>query len=511
MNTHAAEPARLGLWALLLLCLFACAPGLSPLLWQSEQGFVGAWNVASPAALANVAVAPDFWRGLGIGALLPAQPLLLLGLKPAVAVQWVLLSCLVIGALGIYAWLQERLGDRAAGLAGGVYLLLPAVLTTVYVRGSLGDALILALLPLALAAVRVFAAERTPLGAAVALVAILWMVRTVAGIALCAALLLALYALLVEQSRPALLLVVGSAAAGLLSLIPAWGIHAAPQIPFDSQFSALNGLLRTGWLAGAPLQIGVVAFALAGAALVGMVALRSPVDVYPGSNRRLLIFSLAGTTLLFALTLGWSAPLWRITGADQLQAAPWQAGLLAAPLLAAAAGCALLYFTDLWRPTWYGATVLVLLLAAQPYLTPEYTAVQPPIQPFATLGSPQVAVLAATVDESAPAADGTRQATLALDWQALAPLPFDADLFFQALDTSGENPRVVAQLDAPPIADRPATTWRQGDLFAESYVLDLPADAPQGLTYYVGLYNWEDGARLPVNAGLADKLILYGR
>ncbi len=509
MSTHA--PARLGLWTLLLLCLFACAPGFAPQLWQSQQGFVAAWNVASPAALANVAVAPDLWRGMGIGALLPAQPLLLLGITPARAVQWVLLSSMVLGALGIYAWLQGRLGDRAAGLAGSVYLLLPALLTTVYVRGALGDALILALLPLALAGIAVFASERAPLGAAVALLAIVWMVRTQAGLALGATLLLALYALLVERNRLGVLLVIGGAAAALLSLIPGWGVRAASPLAFDAQFTSLYGLLRASWTATTPLQIGNMALGLAAAALVGLLALRSPVDGLPGSNRRLLIFSLSGATLLFALTLGWSAPLWRITGAAQLLHAPWQAGLLAAPLLAAAAGCALLYFTDLWRPAWYGATAVVLLLAAQPYLLPQFTDARPPDRPLAMLGDAQVAVLAAQVDEAEAAVDGTRRATLTLDWQALAPLPFDVNLFFQAVDASGDAPAVVAQMDTPPVADQPATAWQQGELFSQSYALELPADAPSSLTYYVGLYNWQDGARLRVNAGLDDKLVLYGR
>jgi hypothetical protein len=503
-------PARLGLWALLLLCLFVCAPGFAPLLWQSEQGFMTAWNVANPAALANVAVAPDIWRGLGIGALLPAQPLLLLGMAPARAVQWVLLSCLVLGALGLYAWLQGRLGDRAAGLAGSVYLLLPALLSTVFVRGSLGDALVLALLPLALAGVAVFATERAPLGAAVALLAIVWMVRTLAGLALGATLLLLLYALLVERSRLGVLLVAGGAAAALLSLIPAWSVRAAPPLAFDAQFTSLYGLLRTGVTDSAPLQIGTVALALSMAALVGLLALRSPVEGLAMSNRRLLIFSLSGAAILFALTLGWSAPLWRLTHADLLYSAPWQVGLLAAPLLAAAAGCALLYFTDLWSSAWYGAMALLLLLAAQPWLAPIYTQATPPERPVAILGDAQVAVLAAQVDES-ESDDGATRATLALDWQALAPLPFDANLFFQAVDVSGDSPRVVAQMDAPPVADRPATTWRQGDLFAQRYTLDLPADAPANMAYYMGLYNWQDGTRLRANGGLDDKLVLYGR
>lgn len=63
---------------------------------------------------------------------------------------------------------------------------------------------------------------------------------------------------------------------------------------------------------------------------------------------------------------------------------------------------------------------------------------------------------------------------------------------------------------------RPRSTSRHklrhtGDLFAELYTLNLPANAPPNLTYYAGLYNWQDRhTHLHVNGGLDDKLVLYG-
>ena len=70
----------------------------------------------------------------------------------------------------------------------------------------------------------------------------------------------------------------------------------------------------------------------------------------------------------------------------------------------------------------------------------------------------------------------------------------------------------MAQLDAQPLAGaRPATSWRPGEILAETYTLDLsnaPADTP--LRYYFGYYDWRDGQRLPVDGGLDDKLVLDG-
>ena len=106
------------------------------------------------------------------------------------------------------------------------------------------------------------------------------------------------------------------------------------------------------------------------------------------------------------------------------------------------------------------------------------------------------------------------QATLDVTWQTLQALPVDYNVFFQALTDPLHEPAVVAQLDMPAAgAERPATTWRPGTIMQQSYTLSLPPLSEYGepLTYYFGYYDWRDGARLPVDGGIDDKLVFYGR
>src|SRR5690606_27274376 len=127
---------------------------------------------------------PDVWRGTGRGAFLLTQPLMVLGATPVAAVRASFALALLLGGLGVYVWLHPRLGDRTAGLAGLAYLLLPPILATVYVRGSLADVLIVGLLPLALAGIASYTEGRTLTAAAVVVFSVLWMWRSQPGLAL---------------------------------------------------------------------------------------------------------------------------------------------------------------------------------------------------------------------------------------------------------------------------------------------------------------------------------------
>src|SRR4029079_14178218 len=113
---------RLGLWLLLLGCLFVCAPTFYPGYWQSQEGFVPVFNVEHSGMVAGVATTRDLWRGIGRGAFLLAQPLMVLGASLVLAVRATFALALLLGGLGIYVWLRPRFGDRGAGLAGVLYL-----------------------------------------------------------------------------------------------------------------------------------------------------------------------------------------------------------------------------------------------------------------------------------------------------------------------------------------------------------------------------------------------------
>ncbi len=64
----------------------------------------------------------------------------------------------------------------------------------------------------------------------------------------------------------------------------------------------------------------------------------------------------------------------------------------------------------------------------------------------------------------------------------------------------GPDGQIYAQADRPPQDGRhPTTHWRPGEVVVDPYILEIPADAPEG-TYRIvaGLYDWSTGDRLPV-------------
>jgi hypothetical protein len=299
------------------------------------------------------------------------------------------------------------------------------------------------------------------------------------------------------------LTVVVAQVAALLWLYPLWNVHAEPVTPFAAQFVTLFGLLRSGWRVGDPLQFGTMAFVLSALAIWALATglLRRETPAY-----RLTLFALVTSLALFALTLPWSRLLWEATGAQNLLRSPVQVAILAAPFVAAACAGAVLALESLRRPALWASLVLLIVLSAAADLLPTYTTVAPAATPAATFGDNDLIVLNAAVSEQAD----PRQAQLTVTWQALRPLDFDANVFFQAL--GGEDaPTVVAQLDTAPVADAPSTTWQPGMIYTGVYTLDLPAESAGPMTYYFGLYDWRDGTRLPVNAGLDDKMLFHGQ
>jgi hypothetical protein len=512
-NTRVTPTAsRLGLGALLLVGIFAWAPALYPGYWQTLQGFVPVFNVGQPAAIAAVGAAPDLWRGAGSATNLLTQPWVILGFDQAAGVRFAFVLAFVIGGCAMYAWLRPVLGDRAAGLAGLVYMLQPIFLSTVYVDGSLADTLVLAWLPLAFAGLATSARHRSVEGAAVAVIAIVALWRTQAGLAALAAVLLLAYAILVERHWVPVLVVITASGAALITLLPLWSIAAPTPIVFTEHFVTVAQLFVVrwavapsigGWQDRYPFQLGFAVLVYSALALWGWAVVTR--HALAAMQVRLLAFAFTGGLLLVLLALGWSAPLWQISGAERLLVYPWQILLLAAPLLAAAAGSLPVLLPDLASPAYWTVLVTLTVLASYPYLAPTYTTVPPPARPVALLGTNQLAVLATDVTE----ADG--RAALDVTWQVLQPLASDDNVFFQAIAGTDESEQVVAQLDTQPAgADRPPTSWQPGEIFTQRYTLDI-TQAPPGepLRYYFGFYDWRSGARLPVDGGIDDKLVLH--
>lgn len=562
MKSTPNRPLQIGLWVVLFVSIVTCAPTLYPGYWQSLEGFVPAFNIVQLDAIADMAVVPDLWRGTGGAAYLLAQPFLQLGVSPVAAVRATFAFCFLLGGLGVYVWLWPKLGDRAAGLAGVLYLLWPPFLATVYVRGSLSDAWVLALLPLTLAGAGTYATSRSQVAGVATAIGVIWMWRTQAGLALFATLLLLAYALIAERDLSTGGVIGLSGAAGVASLIPLWSIAGPPPVPFAEHFVSLFQLFDPrwsvapsipGWQDGYPFQLGVVLLALGIVALWLWIAqpgadtasdaeestIFGPGEVLridsPSANegvRRLGWFGAGAGLLLVLLSLGVSAPLWRWSGAHRLLTYPWQITLLAGPLLAMWAGTVPAALPVLRRMPYWLALVALPLLSSYRYLTPDYTQMQPPRQPLAIIGANNNVLLLDSHMATIESDDSPAAVELTIAWQTLQPLDFDYNVFFQMLAPGEEQPTVVAQLDAQPLAgERPATTWQPGEILTDTYRLELPAsatatlpdasaedssstDASRGVTYYFGYYDWRDGTRVPVIdplTGIADdKVVVDG-
>ncbi len=86
-----------------------------------------------------------------------------------------------------------------------------------------------------------------------------------------------------------------------------------------------------------------------------------------------------------------------------------------------------------------------------------------------------------------------------LYWHTVQPPDFDYAVFVHLLDASGNK---VAQLDGQPHDGNgrlPFTAWVAGQLVIEPQRLPLPKNVAAGEYHLiVGVYNWQDGKRLPV-------------
>lgn len=517
MEITQSQSLRTGFWSVLLLSIFAWAPATYPGYWQSIEGLVPVFNALQTNAIANIATAPDLWRGTGSATFLLVRPLLLLGMSPLAAVRTIFALCFLLGGLGIYVWLRLRTDDRSAGLAGTIYMFLPICLATVYVRGSLSEAMIMGLLPLALAGIATHAITRSLSAASIVVIALLWIWRAQAGLGLLVTLFLLFYVVIVERNRLTLLVVLISGLAGITSLIPIWSVHASPPVNFDQHFVHLFQFFQNswqvapsipGWQDAYPFQLGFAGIGFSALALwLWRVAPNRRSDAPIG---RLLGFCFMGVLVLVILSLPVSAPLWHASGAQRLLTYPWQILLLAAPLLAVTAGSLPALNRELSGTVYWSVLISLVILSSYNYLSPSFINVQPPPAPLAVFGATHdLIILAADLTES----DNPPTATLAVTWQVLHPLPFDDNVFFQALSGDDTALTVVAQLDRQPLdGARPATSWQPGEILTERYTLDL-STSPQRdhLRYYFGYYDWRDGVRLPVNGGLDDKLVLRGR
>jgi hypothetical protein len=92
---------------------------------------------------------------------------------------------------------------------------------------------------------------------------------------------------------------------------------------------------------------------------------------------------------------------------------------------------------------------------------------------------------------------GGGELPLTLYWRAVAEPAGSYLVFIHLVDQAGN---IVGQIDTVPAGGaRPTSGWRAGEVIADAHVLSIPDDLPPGsYQLNVGLYNPDDGARLPV-------------
>jgi hypothetical protein len=95
---------------------------------------------------------------------------------------------------------------------------------------------------------------------------------------------------------------------------------------------------------------------------------------------------------------------------------------------------------------------------------------------------------------------------LVLHWRSLTAMDQSYTVFVQVVDSNGN---MLAQTDHTPVnGSYPTTLWTEGEVVADAYRLDVPVDAPTGISkLIVGMYAAQTGVRLPV-AGTTDAALL---
>src|SRR5262249_34105760 len=111
-------------------------------------------------------------------------------------------------------------------------------------------------------------------------------------------------------------------------------------------------------------------------------------------------------------------------------------------------------------------------------------------------------------------ASGGETVSVTLQWDVLGRLPLDYSYFVHLIPVGGEQP--VAQSDSALGAwGLPSGAWREGDSWQDYTSFVLLADLAAGdYELWLGVYNYADGTRLPIQvngAEQADNRLLIGR
>jgi len=535
-------------WFAILLTIFAIAPLAYPGFFQSHAGLSPVYNLydlesrplwSFPVWTTTVGQAFDPYRS---GRCLPymmAAAFHRLGLSAPQAILASYALSFLVAAWAMYRWLRGWLGPGAALLAAAVYTYLPYHLMTVYVRGDLAEAWLLALLPAVFWAASGPTAGRRDCRPWVTLAVTFGLLfLTNLGLALLTWPAVAGYIWLRGGwgRRPGALVTAASVLGVAFVARLAAGNYPAP-VAFDSHFPYLSRLFSSawnaasgaeGWLNAVPLQIGLapVGLALLSGALLVMGKLPAPDTADCASSHsqrsvepREVWYWLIVAGVSFALMWSPLNLLWQLTGWHHLVTYPWQMLGLLGLCLAVFAGAAVASDARLRTATVQAGLVTFVVLSSYSYLSPRFFdfdidftpgaevphvhTMAPRQAPLAIFGDHQIALLDFRLE--GPLRHGATVRLNAL-WQVLRPLDDDLMVFVHALDDEGN---IWGQQDVELLSgERPTSQWSHGEIVAKRYEFQIRLDGPRaGYHLEIGLYRPDTGERLLLADGQSSLLI----
>lgn len=435
----------------------------------------------------------DRWRGEGPWPFAFARAWHILGASGVAAIKGSMGIALAVLALAVLGWAALLSGVRAGVLAALLAVLAPPFLGALYFTGDLAAVWVAAGLALAAWGLAIPGRWGWFAAAAGSLIAL----ASLPGLGLWAAVTLLVLALGRRRWQGALAVVVGSVL-GLLLTIP-W---SRPLLPASAGTGVqFYQLVEPGWAwvtdaLGLASAGPALSFSL-GLPLLGLLI----AAIWALSGGRLR----SSSPWLWPLALGLGLVFASLDGVAQhvalvpaTVAAPWHLLLLALPLLAVTAASVLRFLPELRQAPLWAALLVLPLLGAAPFLSPDLEVYDVPFTAVATFGDQQVMLL--RLEHEGTPAPGAG-VTVHAEWMALKPLDFDYNIFLHAEDAAGAT---YGQVDTQPLGgERPMTTWKPGEIMTDTYQLVIPPDAPAGLHLTLGLYNWQTQERLQTSGGNA--------
>lgn len=513
-------------WILVLLVAVpATAPLTYPGFFQTHGGFLPALNAAHPAEAPNWSLTADPVRGEGKLPYLLAWPFFRLPGSGVTAVKWGYGLAFLLAAATVYLWTRRRLGPKGGLLAAAVYTYLPWHLSAVYVRGAYAEAWLWALWPLVLWAADGLTGPRRWASAAVGLLALgaaFWTQAGLAAVFVMAILFaIALHLASVRRIPPLGWIAVLVLAATLIYLgarSPQPRANFADHFvyPFQLLSAAWGfGVSVPGWADGLSFQLGLAAVGLSAMAMI-LKAARKPAEAVAGaadspeegaaSWERAFWGWVVALAAIILLVLPLSAPVWRVTGLDELLTYPWQLLALAGLPLAFLAGSTIRLEKRLGElPAWAGLTALVVL-TSYPYLAPRFTRVDPGLEPLGVVqpvgaAAPQILLLDAQI---APPTEITPTLVVTLTWQATEPVTGDYTVFVHLVEQNGTK---VAQHDSRPCDGAcPTDAWQPGAIILDRHTLSTDGVPHGSYRLAIGLYLLDSGKRAAI-AGRDDETV----